>query len=96
MGRDVADETFANLQPRRMDGGRLQAFGGRKFKFPGIVDEIGRADFRDHVGRDQHDDLVETLLCAFGFRHDLAQPTEQNARTTNGGRHQLRSRLLRI
>ena len=95
MSGDVADETFADLEARRVNGGRFQALGCGKFKLPRTVHQIDGAHFRHHVGSDQHDNLVEPLLRAFRLRHDLAQTTEQNARTTDGARHQLRSRLLR-
>ena len=91
---NVADQAFADLQPRVVDGRRLQAFGGREFEFALPVDQIDRADFGDHVGSDQHDDLVEPLLRALRLRHDFAQPAEQNARTADGARHQSGSRSL--
>ena len=78
--RDGADEAFADLQFRQVDGFALQTFGGIEFQHLAGTHHIDGAYFRDHVGRDQHDDLVEPFLCCLRLRHDLAEPSEKNTR----------------
>jgi hypothetical protein len=68
-----ADETFVRAQDGLM---RLavEALGGVEFERPVDAQHVARADFRHHVGGDQHHDLVEALLRADLFRHHLAEP----------------------
>ena len=81
----------------QVDGLALEAFGRIELEHLARPHHIDRAHFGDHVGRDQHDDLVEPFLRRLGLRHDLAEPPEQNTRAEGGCNHQavssMRSRI---
>src|SRR5690606_34496734 len=80
VGRDQADEALADLERDAVDGLALEALRGIELEDAIGAQDVGRADFRDHVGRDLHDDLVEPDLRADRLRHDLAQAAEEYAR----------------
>ncbi len=70
---DEADEAFLGAQHGQMDGVAVQAFGGVQFQRAVDAQHIDGAHLRHHVGGDQDDDLVETLLRADRLRHHLAE-----------------------
>ena len=84
---DQADEAFVGAQHGLVDGFALEAFGGVEFERAVDAQHVARADFRHHVGGDQHHNLVEAFLRADRFRHDLAEPAQQHARTAEGASH---------
>ena len=45
-----------------VDGVAIKAFGGVEFERVVDAQHVGRADFRHHIGGDQHHDLVQALL----------------------------------
>ena len=77
---DEADQAAPDGQRGAVHGARLQAFRGVELQHVVGAQHIDRADLRDHVGRDQPDDLVEPLLSADGLRHDLAELPQQDTR----------------
>ncbi len=77
---DEADQALAPAHARVVDGFAVQAFGGEQLQRIAGAAQIDRADFGDHVGRDDHDELVEARLRARLLRHDFAQAAQQNAR----------------
>ena len=81
LGGDQADQAAADIQRGAVNGARLQAFSGIELKHIVGAQHIDRAHFRDHVGRDKRDDLVESLLRADRLRHDLAELPQEHART---------------
>ena len=82
-GGDDADETFADPQPRAMDGFGPQTFGGEEFEhFAGAHDVTG-AHFGDHVGRDDADDGGQSFLRGPLPRHHVAEPAKDEARGGN-------------
>ena len=89
MRSDVADQTFTDPQTRLVNGGGFQTFGGKEFKLQRRAHQIDRTHFGDHVGSDEHDDHVETLLRRDLFGHDLAQFAQQNAGAPDCARHQI-------
>jgi hypothetical protein len=79
-GRDQADQALPDPEGDAMDRLALEALGGVELEDAIRAQDIGRADFRDHIGRDLLDDLVEADLRADRLRHDLAEATEEHAR----------------
>ncbi len=78
--RHEADETLAGLHMRGVNRFLAKAFGGEQLEGTVRQPDVDRADFRDHIGRDQSDDPVETRLNVFllaladaGTSHDFAQ-----------------------
>src|SRR5207248_995287 len=68
-----------------------EAFGCIKLEGGIDAQHIDGADLRDHVGGNQHHDLVKALLRADRLRHDFAKPAQQHARTTKRATHGVRS-----
>jgi len=85
--RNETDETFACVQHRAVDRLAVKAFGCVELERSVHAEHIDRANLRHHVGGDQHDDLVETLLRADLLRHGFAESSQQNARTAEGATH---------
>ena len=77
---DEADEAAASHQRGAVHGARLQALRGEELQHVVGPQHIDRADFRDHIGRDQLHDLVEPFLGADRLRHDLAELPQEHAR----------------
>jgi hypothetical protein len=63
-------------------GVAIEAFGCIELERGIDAQHINRADLRNHVGGDQHHDLVEAFLRADRLRHHFAKPAQQHARTT--------------
>ena len=74
-----------------MHGIAIEAFGGVEFEGGIDAQHVDRADLRNHVGGDQHDDLVEAFLRADRLRHDFAEAAQQHARTAERATHGVRS-----
>ena len=72
---DQADQAFVLAQHGLVDRFALEALGGVKLERAVDAQHVDGADLRHHVGGDQHDDLVETVLRADRLRHHLAKPT---------------------
>ena len=82
MGEGGSDhEALADAQRRVVDRLALQTFRGIEFQNAVGTQDVDRTDFGDDVRRDQHDDLVESLLRRDRLRHDFAKPAEQKARS---------------
>ena len=88
---DRADEALPHLQLRQMDGVLVQTFGGIEFENAIGAQHVDRAHFRDHVLRDLANDPVKALLRLERFRHQFAQPLEQDARTRREVSHRASS-----
>jgi hypothetical protein len=91
---DQADQAFVDAHHRQVHGFALQTFGGVQLKGAVHAQDVDGTHLRHHVGGDQHHDLVETLLRADRFRHDFAEPAQQNARTAKCATHGVRSLKL--
>ena len=87
LARDQADQAFVLPQHGLVDGLALEAFGGVQLERAVDAQHVDGADLRHHVGGDQHDDLVEAFLRADRFRHHLAEPAQQHARTAERATH---------
>ncbi len=70
---DIADQAFADAQPGAVDGLGLQPFGCEEFQHLARPHDIGRADFRHHVGGDGAHDLLQALFGAAALGHQTAQ-----------------------
>ena len=70
-----------------MDGFAVETFGGEEFEPAVGAQHIDRADFRDHVGGDMDDDLVEAFLRADRLRHDFAKAAQQQTRSAERAKH---------
>src|SRR5262249_21654471 len=79
---DEADETLMSAEHRMVDGFPLQTLGGVKFECVVDAQHVDRAHLGHHVGRDQHHDLVQSLLRADLLRHGFAEPSQQDAGTS--------------
>ncbi len=79
--RHQADQAFVLPQHGLVDRLALEAFGGVQLERAVDPQHVDGADLRHHVGGNQHDDLVEAFLRADRFRHHLAEPAQQHART---------------
>ncbi|MEY9780017.1 hypothetical protein ABIA23_001419 [Sinorhizobium fredii] len=88
---DGADEALAHLELCQVYGGLVQTFGGVKLEHAVGAQHIDRAHFRDHVLCDLAHDPVKALLRLERFRHELAQPLEENARTRGKVSHRVGS-----
>jgi hypothetical protein len=88
---DEADKALAGAEHRFVNRLAAQAFGRIEFEAAVDAQHVDRADFRHHVGGDHHHDLVEPFLRADPLRHDLAEPSKQNARTAQRATHGLPS-----
>jgi hypothetical protein len=88
---DRADEALPHLQLRQVHGGLVQTLGRVKLKHAVGAQHIDGAHFRDHVLRDLAHDPVKALLRLERFRHELAQPLEENAWTRRKVSHRVRS-----
>ena len=84
---DQADQALALAHGREVDRVRVQAFGGEQLEPAVGAQHIDRADLRDHVRGDQHDDLVEPLLRRDRLRHDFAEAAQKQARTAERATH---------
>ena len=87
LARDQADQAFVRPQHGLVDGLALQALGGVQLERAVDAQHVDGADLRHHVGGDQHHDLVEAFLRADRFRHHLAKPAQQHARTAERATH---------
>src|SRR5215472_11787243 len=82
-----ADQALVGSHYRAVHGVAIEAFGCIQFERRIDAQHIDGADLRNHVGGDQHHDLVKALLRADRLRHDFAKPTQQHARTTKRATH---------
>ncbi len=88
---DRTDETLSHLQLRQMHRRLVQTFGRVKFEHAIGAQHVNRAHFRNHVLRNLANDPVKALLRLERFRHELAQPLEENARTCGKVSHRVGS-----
>ena len=91
LARHQADEALVRAHHRLVHGFTLEAFGGVEFERGIAAQHIDGADLRNHVGGDQHHDLVKAFLRADRLRHHFAKPTQQHARTAERATHGVRS-----
>src|SRR6185437_9889592 len=89
--RYEADQPLTFLQSRVVDGGAVQALGGKEFKRLAGAAQIDRADFGHHVGGDHGHELVEARLRARLLRHDLSEAPQKQTWTARRDRHQATS-----
>ena len=76
-GGDQADQALAGFHGRRMHSLAVEAFGGIEFEIGIGAHDIDRADFRHHVGSDQHGDAVQARLRADRLRHGFAETAQK-------------------
>ena len=88
---DQSDQPFIRAQHGMVHCVALEAFGGVEFERRIDAQHVDRADLRNHVGGDQHHDLVEAFLRADRLRHDFAEAAQQHARTAERATHDVRS-----
>ncbi len=74
-----------------MHGVAIEALGGVEFQGGIDAQHIDGADLRNHVGGDQHHNLVQAFLRADRLRHHFAKPAQQHARTAERASHDVRS-----
>ena len=86
---DETDQALVGLHHRLVDGFAVQTFGGVEFQRAVVAQHIGGAHLGDHVGRDQHDDLVEPFLRRDLLRHDFAETSQQDAWSSRSAPHVL-------
>src|SRR5215470_16945855 len=86
-----ADQALVGSHYRAVHGVAIEAFGCIQFERRIDAQHIDGADLRNHVGGDQHHDLVKAFLRADRLRHDFAKATQQHARTTKRATHGVRS-----
>ena len=91
LARNQADQAFIAAHHGAVHGVAVEAFGGVEFERGVDAQHIDRADLRNHVGGDQHHDLVKAFLRADRLRHDFAKPAQQHARTAERASHGVRS-----
>ena len=77
-----ADQALVGAHYRAVHGVAVEAFCCIEFERGIDAQHINRADLRNHVGGDQHHDLIKAFLRADRLRHHFAKPTQQHARTT--------------
>ena len=75
---DETDKALALLQPGAMNGIAVEAFGGEELELAATPAQVNGTHFRDHIGRNQRDQLVEARLGVSPLRHDLAQAAQKN------------------
>ena len=85
---DEADEAFMRVQHGLVDGLAVEALGGVEFERAVVAQHVHRADFRHHVGGDDHDDLVEFDLRCLRLRHHFPEPSEEDTRADCGTDHE--------
>ena len=91
LARDQADQALVRAHHGVVHGVAIEALGGVEFERGIDAQHIDGADLRNHVGGDQHHDLVEAFLRADRLRHDFAKPAQQHARTAERAAHGVRS-----
>ena len=87
LARHQADQALVRAQHRLVHGVALQAFGGVQLQGGIDAQHIDGAHLRNHVGGDQHHDLVKAFLRADRLRHHFAKPAQQHARTAECATH---------
>ncbi len=85
--RDQADEALMRAQHGSVHRVAVEAFGGVEFECVVDAQHIDGADFRHHVGGDQHHDLVQSLLGRDLLRHGFAKPSQQDAGASRRASH---------
>ena len=91
LARDQSDQALVGAHHGTVHGVAIEALGGVKFEGGIDAQHIDGADLRNHVGGDQHHDLVEAFLRADRLRHDFAESAQQHARTAERATHGVRS-----
>ena len=91
LARDQADQSFVRAHHGLVHGVPVEAFGGVELERGIDAQHIDGAHLRNHVGGDQHHDLVKAFLRADRLRHDFAKPAQQHARTAERATHGVRS-----
>ena len=80
MGRDVADQAFADPEAGAMHGRGIEALRGEEFEPLARAQHVDRAHFCDQVAGDDAHDFVEALLGGARPRHHVAQPFQHQPR----------------
>ena len=86
-----ADQAFVGAHHGAVHRIAVEAFGGIQLKCQIDAQHIDGAHLRNHIGGDQHHDLVKAFLRADRLRHDFAKPAQQHARTAERATHDVRS-----
>ena len=86
---DEADQALMRAQHRAMHGVAVEALGGVKLERIVDAQHVAGADLGHHIGRDQHHDLVQSLLRADLLRHGFAEPSQQDAGASRRAPHVL-------
>jgi hypothetical protein len=76
LARHQADQALVRTQHGLVHGLLLEALGGVELERAVHAQHVDGADLRNHVGGDQHHDLVQAVLRADLLRHDLAEPAQ--------------------
>ena len=91
LARDQTDQALVGAHHRAVHRVAIEALGGIEFERGIDAQHINGADLRNHVGGDQHHDLVKAFLRADRLRHNFAKPAQQHARTAERATHDVRS-----
>ena len=84
VGRDVADQTLADPQARRVDSRGVQALGCEQLKDFARAQQVDRADLGHHLVGDQTNDLAQRHFDGLGTRHRVPEPLEEHSRSGQG------------
>jgi hypothetical protein len=76
MLRDIAHQTFANVQYGFIDGILVQPLGRGQDQSLGTAAEIDRTHSGIHTGGNQGDNFIETCLIIAAVGHELAQASQ--------------------
>ncbi len=76
LARNEADQALIRTHDGLVHGFPVKALGRVKLKRGVDPQHVDGAHLRDHVGGNQHHNLVETFLRADRLRHDFAKPTQ--------------------
>ena len=77
-GGDLADKAAAGIQRHLVHGIQVEPPGGVELQHTVGAQHIDRAHLRNHVGGDLCNDLVQALLGAERFCHDLTQAAHKH------------------
>ena len=69
---DQAHQAFVGAHHGEVHGLAVQPFGAVKLERAVDAQNVNRADLRDHIRGDQHNDLVEAFLRAGRLRYNFA------------------------
>ena len=90
-GGNGADEALPHLQLRQMHGALVQTLGGVKLQHTVGAQHVDRTHLCDHVLRNLANNLIKAILRLERFRHQFAQPLEEDAWTRREVSHRAMS-----